>query len=421
MKVLHISTADFGGAAIAAIRLHNALLAKNIDSSMLFLYRKNDSIPNSNKFEFIEKKRANYFIQQFLYFKNKIFHPPFSNDIINQQKLQNHPFGFEQFSFNRTDFDITQQKCYKEADIVHLHWIAGFVDYIFFTKNKKPVVWTLHDMFPFTGGCHYSNGCNKYFTECKNCPQLQGTIDPNNAYKDQQYKKSCLSHVFPTISSPSLWLKECSERSKLFGAFKNFHIPYSLDLSVYKFQEQSFCRKKFNLPQNKKILLFVCDTIENKRKGFDLLIDSLSLLQNSNIHICAIGERNDNTLKKSDITYLGRITDEHIMAMAYSAADAFILPSREDNLPNTMLEALSCGTPVISFSVGGMHEYIKTGFNGILAENLNAKSLANSINIFFQDKYVFNKHEIRKNAMKIFSPAIQANKYIEVYNSILQQ
>lgn len=420
MKILHINTYDHGGAAIAAIRLHQALISQGIESAILFLNRTNHSATASFQFETINSNTVNTFLKrQAKRVKNKIFTPKLSNAILNQKKLQNKPTCYEIFSFSNTDFDITNQECYQEADIIHLHWVAGFVDYNFFKKNNKPVIWTLHDMNPFTGGCHYSSGCEKYKTECNNCPQLQGTINPNNAFIDQDYKKLCLLGCDPIITAPSNWLKERSSESNLFGRYINHCIPNSLDLSVFKIYDKTFCKSFFNLPLNKKIILFVSETIDNKRKGFDILLDALSLITSNNFHICVIGATNNILLDKNDITFLGKIIDERLLALAYSAADVFVLPSREDNLPNTMLETLSCGTPVISFQVGGMPEIIKTGFNGILAESVCPLSLSNAISDFLKDKYIFNQEQIRNFAVEKFSPEKQVNSYLNIYRSMV--
>jgi glycosyltransferase involved in cell wall biosynthesis len=381
IKILHISTYDHGGAAIAAIRLHKALLEQDISSSILFLNKTKESLPNSFGYINILTRNQRFIWRQTYRIKNKLLNK-FSRKYINKKKLRNKFNGFELFSFNPTDFDIAKQPVCQEADVIHLHWVAGFLDYSFFQKNTKPVIWTLHDMNPFTGGCHYSSGCEKYKTECKDCPQLQGTINSDNAFFDQEYKKSFLVGQAPVITAPSQWLWRSSTQSRLFGTFQNIYIPYSLDISVFKPQNKSFCRSVLNLPQEKKILLYVSVDIENKRKGFDLLLEALSGLDMTNVHICAVGVRDIKINYRTDIMFLGSISDERLMALVYSAADVFILPSREDNLPNVLLESVACGTPVISFPVGGMLDIIKTGLNGILAYDLTSASLAGVINEF---------------------------------------
>ena len=407
MKILHINTYDQGGAAIAAIRLHKALLEQGIDSSMLFLNKTNYYLPASFPYIEISKKRPKFLSRQINRLENKI-NPKETQLECNKLKLQNKIKGFEMFTFNTTDFDITNQSLLQDSDIIHLHYIAGFVDYKVFKKLRKPVIWTLHDMNPFTGGCHYSSGCERFKSDCKDCPQLIGTINKNNSFEDQCYKKNFLSNISPIITAPSAWLNTCSSQSTLFQNFQSFLIPYSLDVSIFKPLDKKFCRQVLNLPDDKIILLFVSDFIDNKRKGFDLLTNSLTQTKLHNIHICAIGNSNKELEKHNALTLLGRVADERIMAMAYSAADVFVLPSREDNLPNVILESLACGTPVIAFQVGGMPDVLKTGFNGILVKELTSESLSKSLDDFLEGKYKFNGNEISENARQKFSPSIQA-------------
>lgn len=418
MRILHISKSDSGGAAIAAIRLHKALLSQEIESSMLFLSCTNKSLPNSYAFLNGSQIKLGFIMRQGSRIKNKLLYR-FSNQSKNVTKLQNKIKGFETFTFNPTDFDITSLKAYKEADIIHLHWISGFIDYGFFQINKKPVIWTLHDMNPFTGGCHYSSGCNKYLTDCKNCPQLQGTSNSDNAFFDQEYKNVCLERQTHIITAPSQWLKNCAIRSKLFKKFQGLHIPNSLDQSIFRPQNKAFCRSVFSLPCDKKILLFVSEKIENSRKGFDLLINALSCLDRKDFHVCAVGDSDPTVKYQNNISFLGGISDERLMSLAYSAADCFVLPSREDNLPNVMLESISCGTPVIAFPVGGMLDVIKTGINGILAKEISSDSLTNAINEFLEGKYSFDSIRISEDAKQNFQQSVQANRYASLYKTML--
>jgi glycosyltransferase involved in cell wall biosynthesis len=418
VKILHISTIDTGGAAISAIRLHLALLGNGIESSILFSKRTNYKVPKSYEYVQNGPKASGKISRLFNKVKRRLIGKK-ANSELNRVKLENRVDGYETFTFNPTDFDITTQEIYKEADLIHLHSVAGFVDFKFFRRISKPVIWTLHDMNPITGGCHYSGGCIRYKSDCKNCPQLIGTIDNNNSWYDQTYKLECLKEAKPVITSPSVWLMQCSIESKLFKRFRHINIPYSLDLSVFKHLNTRFCRSVLNLPLEKTILLFVSDSVENKRKGFDLLLDALPRLEKSNIQLCAVGSRSIGKIDEPGITYLGRIDDERLLALVYSAADIFILPSREDNLPNCMLESLACGTPVLAYNLGGMTDIIKSGLNGILVTDQTAQSLSYAINQFLSGNYKFDREEISKEAKIQFSPALQAARYRKVYEEMI--
>jgi len=419
MKILHINTYDSGGSAIAAIRLHKELLSQGYDSNFLFLYQSFYSIPNSFYYSDTKKKETNFFIRQFKKLKKKIYSKP-TEASKNRNKLLNKSSGYEMFSFGTTDFDITTQRLYKEADIIHLNWVSGFLDYSFFEKNAKPVVWTLHDMNPFTGGCHYSSSCVKFKTECRNCPQLLNTINPDSSFIDQNYKIKMLYGQQIVIVTPSEWLRKLAASSRLFNHLKTYHIANCIDFSVFKPLDKIHCREILNIPIGDKVLLFVSDNYENKRKGFDLMIGALALLDNTGLTLVAIGGNNNKLQLLNKVLYLGSVLDERLLPVAYSATDAFVLPSREDNLPNVMLESLACGTPVISFQVGGMTEVIKEGLNGILVKETTSTSLSYAISDFFEGKFNFNSNKIRENAELMFKSSIQADKYLEVYKKTLK-
>jgi len=419
MKILHINTYTTSGACIAASRFHLQLLEMGIESSMLFLHLRGYEVPYSFEYRKSEELPDTYFVRQKLRFHNLFFSKKPTKTNLNEQKLRNRPKGLEKFSFATADVDITTQKVYLEADIIHLHWTGSFLDFNFFQKNTKPVVWTLHDMNPFTGGCHYSNGCSKYKTQCIDCPQLQGTINVNNAFIDQKYKQQMLVKSKPYIISPSKWLLDCSIESTVFKGLQSKQIFNCVDFSIFTPQDKIFSRTVFSIPQNKKILLFVSDALENTRKGFEILVDALKICNDTGIHLCAIGKRPQTENFAANITYLGTIKDERLLAIAYSAADVFVLPSREDNLPNVMLESLACGVPVIALPIGGMLDVVKTGFNGILSDDRSPESLSKAIKEFVSDTYKFNSEAIRDEAKQKFSPQKQAAEYVEVYKSLL--
>lgn len=418
MKILHINTRDYGGAAIAAIRLHKALLDEGVDSSMLFLEQSETDIPAAFGFRGKGKIHSSYLSRKAVSFKNKILQA-FSKSQKNEKKLKNREKSLKMFSFNPSDYDVFSHPAYREADVIHLHWCARFFDFKSFQSLRKPIVWTFHDMNPFTGGCHFSNGCHKYERECRNCPQLAGTKDPDVAWMDQKYKKKYLEGVSLIPAAPSYWMKSCAERSALFGRFKSYCIPNCVDTDVFKPLNKAFCREVLNWPVDKTILLFVSEEISNPRKGFDLLLEALALINIPDFFICVIGVTGITAKDIPGINYQGKINDEKLMAVAYSAADAVVIPSREDNLPNTMLESLACGTPVIAFKTGGIPEVITNGVNGILSEDLTSVSLAESISWFSKNSGLFIESEITNDAVKSFSPQGQANSYYELYKELL--
>jgi len=412
LKIVHISNSDLGGAARACIRLHIGLLNEGVDSNLLLLYKTDYSIPKSYTFMPSEASMIEKFkTRAGRYLKKKKY----------QKYLKNRPEGLEIFTFPDTYYYIHKHALYKEADAINLHWTAGFLDYAsFFRNNKKKVLWTLHDMNSFTGGCHYSGTCKKFQEDCSNCPQLQGTINPNYSSHIFNIKyKAITGQKNLEIVAPSKWLLQTSQSSKLFCSLPHHHIPYGLDSDIFQPRDRVYSRRLLSLPEDKKIVLFVADSLSNKRKGFQYLINALSQIDRDDIILCAIGESNRIAEQINNKLYeLGKINDERLMSVAYSAADIFIIPSLEDNLPNTVLEALMCGTPVIGFSAGGIPDMIKHEVNGFLSD-INLVSLRSLIDKYLTGNFEFDKNQIRGDSLQNYDLKIQANNYIKLYKKIL--
>jgi glycosyltransferase involved in cell wall biosynthesis len=416
MKILHINAFDTGGAAIAAIRLHKSLLHEGYDSNMLFSKITRSDVPNSFEFTKPEpslSKNISYKIKRKL--GGELNYWEKSNKL-----LQGRITGFDMFSLPFSDFRIEEQHIYKEADVINLHWTASLLDYKFFENNHKPLVWTLHDMAPFTGGCHYSRGCEVFMTNCTNCPQLIGTGNIDLANENLNYKQESLINKNIQVVTLSDWMTERVAQSKLFGQFNIKKILNSLDSKIFKPYPVAIARSLFSLPEDTPIILFVSESIENKRKGFDLLTACIDSFSDSNVLFCAVGaSKQDGATQNKKVRHIGKVVDEYTLAMLYNAADVVVIPSREDNLPNVMLEALSCGTPVISFSNGGMKEIIVNEQNGVLVNTINESSLKNAIHDFLKNKQTFNKQYISDSAHKTFKNSIQVKAYTNLYKELL--
>lgn len=417
MKILHVSTYDTGGAGISCIRTHQSLLRQNVDSKVLLLHKSHNKVPELHKFvqpipPILKRvrNRSTRILKKAGLYKEKD----------EQVHLANRPSGFEFFSFPNSTFDITKSPAYQECDIVNFHWVADFLDYSsFFKNNKKKLVWTLHDMNPFTGGCHHADDCVKYTRDCINCPQLQGTIDANYANKMLDLKLNALSGYSEgdlSIVTPSAWLKSLSEKSMLFSKFPHYHIPHGLDSSVFKIYDKQSARTFFNLPLDKKVIFFASNFVENPRKGLKWIFDVFNNLQNKEDYIlCSVGW-SANTGKLAPFHYhLGNISDEKILSLAYSVADVFVLPSFAENSPLSIIEALFCGIPVISFSVGGIPEIITNGKNGILCKEISMAALQHAFDDFFSN-FKTNQQQIRNDAIAAYSETLHASRYTALYN-----
>jgi glycosyltransferase involved in cell wall biosynthesis len=424
MNILNVSTSDNGGAGVAAARLHFGLLNKNIQSSLLLNHKSNLNLTES----YLLTQQPHSLNQQII---NKIKNISKDFNIINLYRnykkaqfiYRMRPKGLEMFSFPMAETNIMKSPLYHTADIINLHWVSNFLDWkCFFNKNTKPVVWTLHDQNPFLGGEHYAerflgmdiNG---------NPIQRKYSLTEEKVMKSIfDFKKRILQNVDNLhIVSPSSWLLNSSQNSELFSKYPHYLIPNGFPEDIYKPYDKDFSRHVLGLPQDKKIILFVSVSLENARKGFAFLLKALGNLKekyNDDIILCSVGRKSALPTDNNNIE-LGYIVDERLMALAYSAADLFIIPSLEDNLPNTMIESLLCGTPVVGFPVGGIIDVIENNQNGYLTDNISALDLYKTITKALDNLSYFSRTEISKNAKNKYSINIQADNYIELYKRIL--
>lgn len=415
MKVLHLNTFDTGGAAIAAKRLHLALLEQGVESKMLFVNKASNAIK-----ETFELEARTFTLWDRLKIKLKVL---LKQPIGYWQQLNHHLKGQDSnmglFSLPYSDFDLNLNEHIKWADVINLHWVPSMWDYNLFHKLNKPIVWTLHDMNPFTGGCHYSGDCRRFTEDCKNCPQLDGTRNPNLASMFLRYKRG-----FTGLNSIS-YVALCNwmiVRLKSSSAFKNqkiYKIYNSLDTSIFKSINQKTARKDLGVPVDRKIVLFVSERTDNYRKGGYMLSRIIHILKEENIYFYAIGA-SEMTNLDDNLVQLGVIQDEKMMATVYNIADVLILPSTEDNLPNVMLEALCCGLPLVSFSNGGMNEIIKPGENGLLVKEQTPEAMISAVQEYFLNSGNYDKANISENAHSLFNASIQARAYFEIYKELLK-
>ncbi|TQI71547.1 glycosyltransferase involved in cell wall biosynthesis [Gramella sp. Hel_I_59] len=424
MKVLIVNTFDYGGAATACKRLHLGLLAEGINSKVLLKNKINDW-PESHCFEPVESspglnqrmtRKVRRLSQEFKLTKPSQISSP-EKDFLNNREN-----GLEMFSFPSSHLDITQSPLYKEADIINLHWVANFLDLgSFFKKNTKPVVWTLHDMNPFSGGEHYEE---KYLNLNEFGEPLEREytkIELEFIKRNLEFKKSIFSKTPKLqIVSPSKWLMKEALSSEVFGEFDVKHIPYGLDSEVFKPLDKAYSKEILNIPQGKKVILFVADSLSNQRKGFEYLRGAFQKLDRHGIVLCAVGKK-DLKNSSENIIELGSIKDERLMSAAYSAADVFVIPSIMDNLPNTVLESLMSGTPVIGFPIGGIPDMIDHGQNGILVDKVSVNALKTSIDYFLEHGVQKDIKEIIRDAQQKYDQKIQARAYIDLFSECLEK
>ncbi|MBS1737221.1 MAG: glycosyltransferase [Bacteroidetes bacterium] len=404
MRIIHITSYKNGGAGRAAWRIHEALLKINIDSVFISI----DEIKNNLSGQI---KNQNAFQHKLAWHLKHHFNIDLGRrrKIINQfNKLRNLNCEIATIPVSDSTLNFKSINAIADADIVHLHWVAQYFDFAFFLQaNRKPVVWTLHDMNPFSGLFHYQADRDRNL-------DTAGKLD----WQVNKFKARIIKHCKSTLSviTPSHWLATEARKSKVFTKNNISVIPYPINFNEFKPGNKTLLRKKYGIDINAKVLLGVADSTFNYRKGFDLLIEAVKDIKD--VKIILIGWKEDIDSQNERIIYTGRIEDNHLLSEYYSLANAVLIPSREDNLPNVMIEAMASGTPVISFKVGGMLEHVKNFETGILAEEINSIALGNAISLFFQNQDKFYPETLRKYAEQHFNEELIAQKYCEIYQSL---
>jgi glycosyltransferase involved in cell wall biosynthesis len=313
--------------------------------------------------------------------------------------------------------------------VINLHWInAGYLQVETIAKFNKPLVWTLHDMWAFTGGCHYSQDCDRYTASCGACPQLHSSKDWDLSRWVWQRKAKAWRNLNLTIVTPSSWLAKCARSSSLFQEQRVEVIPYGLDTEKYKPLNRQVARELLNLPQDKQLVLFgALSATGDQRKGFHLLQPALQDLSKSGwqdrLELVIFGSSEPANPPELGFKahYLGTLNDDISLALVYSAADVFVAPSVQDNLANTVLEAIACGTPCVAFNIGGMPDMIEHQKNGYLAQAYKTEDLAQGIAWVLENNERHGKlgARAREKAQQEFTLEIQARRYLSLFTEIL--
>jgi|LauGreDrversion4_2_1035121.scaffolds.fasta_scaffold03025_6 glycosyltransferase involved in cell wall biosynthesis len=395
MKIVHISYSDNGGAGIAALRLHNALLLNGINSKFICLIKTTN---NREVYQFCPKPISRIRRSAILWgFLKTIDHK-------NQIRLSQISNDYEMFSFPTTKFNLFDNIFVRDADIIHLHWVSNFLNWKSFFKHcKKQIVWTLHDFNPFSGGFHYPADKSKASVELNYLDCSLEDLKYNSIINFKKIEIVCLSN----------WLMNYSKSSRILGKYPHSIIRNSVPISIFRSYSKNSIRKLLGISLSQKVVLFVSETLQNKRKGFDLLLPIINDKEFSDYLFIAVGYVSEKLqeLNNKNLKLLGLINDEIMLAWIYNCSDVYVTPSIEDNLPNSVIEALCCGVPVAGFNVAGIKEMIQNGVNGFLAERLTSTSLSDTINKCMVTTFI----DIEKNAQKLYSSELQASKYSDLY------
>lgn len=422
MKIVQISTSDIqGGAAKACYRLAKGLRSIGEDCSILVQSRRsNESFisefgsagPRSAGFILAEKIQRNYIDRQ-------------------RRAISN-----TQFSYTGPAFDLSENRLVQKADVLNLHWVTGYQNpqtIARLASSGTPLVWTLHDQWPFTGGCHYTSGCTRYGETCSSCPQLRGDwFHLTEALL--QDKATSLQSAPITIVSPSRWMADCARQSSVLRRHRVVTIPNAVETDEFSPRDKNAARRNFGLREECLFLLFGSESGKEKRKGFQEFLSALRVcMQNpdfakraseGSIQVISFGHPvTDFEIPGLQFISLGFLNSPEKLRDAYCAADLFVLPSLEDNLPNTMLESMSCGTPVIAFATGGMPDVITNDVTGLVVPPLDAKALGYALLslLFDGEKRRQMSRHCRSLMAERFSLEVQAQKYLKLYQEILSE
>ncbi|MCC8425261.1 glycosyltransferase family 4 protein [Mucilaginibacter sp. UR6-11] len=422
MKISLINTSDAGGGAPAAcLRLLKALTGQNVDARLLVQYKKTGdehvtAIVNS----FVTKLKA-----QLDFLRERI---PF---ILFHEKDKSVRFAF---STANVGTDIVKNPLVAGADIIHLHWTnSGFLsiaDLKRLVDTGKPIVWTLHDMWTFTGGCHYSGTCNHFINECGNCPFLRDAGD-NDISHSGWLRKAALYAGAKNITfvTCSRWLAGVAKQSSLLKDFRIESIPNPIDINTFLPKDKAAARRQRDIDPSAKIILFGAANINDRRKGISYLVEALHILkagypQSEKTEIVIFGKNNhfDVSRLPFKVHELNLIRSQDELADIYSMADVFVTPSLEDNLPNTIMEAMACGTPVVAFNTGGIPEMVDHQQNGYLAGFKSATDMAKGLHEILN---AVNAAELsagaRQKVLDNYTNENVAGQYINLYQSIFNK
>jgi len=414
MKVVHVITGDEGGGGRAAYRLTRGLNLIGCDTT-LYVASKFHHDPQTAVYR--PSMDAGAKLRRLLYRA--------------KTNMRNRAMR------NREQTLVWNQECQRgnepvkqlpPGDIYSVHTVSNFFNYSAFwpaVTMKAPVVWTLHLMSPFTGGCFTSYGCKRYQERCGQCPQI-GSKKENDfsraAWNDKRRIYSTIPAKNLHLVCPSDWMRRNVASSSLIGRFQATVIPNAVNTDTYAPRDRKFARETLGIPVDAKVLLFISQhSLSLKGKGFDLLVEMLRQMDRTkNLQLLTLGP-DCNFDVSIPHRHLGHIFDDHVLSMIYSAADLFVTPSLEDNLPNVVMESIACGTPVVAFAAGGIPEMVRKNETGEVVPLGDVRELRAAV------EYLLNEDGVRRAlsrtcrevAVREYGLVLQAERYSKIYREML--
>jgi glycosyltransferase involved in cell wall biosynthesis len=404
-----------GGAAIATYRIHRGLRSIGVESRLMVLHKgTNDPsviLPDSRTK--LQKLNA--------YFPSRM-------DARITRFLQAGGKGY--FSPARRPDQLANKIEALNPDVVHLFWVnTGFMKIETLRQFKKPIVWTLHDMWPFTGGCHYDSECGRFRQSCGKCPILVSGSEHDLSRRIWERKHKSWRGVQMVVVATSHWIAEMARSSSLFKDQRIEVIPNGIDTDRYKPIDKRAAREAFGFPQDRQLVLFSAfSATTDSRKGNQFLVPALKKMAldgwGDRAELVVIGASEYETPPDlgMKVHYMGHLRDEISQVLLYSAADVTVAPSMQENLSNTVMESLSCGTPVVAFNIGGMPDMIDHHDSGYLARPFESEDIAAGIMWVLENRsrYELLSQQARKKVVENYALKTVANRYLALYQSILR-
>ena len=420
-RVTHLSyRTSSGGAARSASRIHQTMLQRGVNSVLL-------AVENESGGEQVYATKPSMRPLKRIYRHGlRTFYG--RRDRIEQKP--DAPCGV--FTSDRSFRGSELIGDLRDPDIIHMHWVAEMFDESEFlpaATRMAPVVWTMRDMRPITGGCHYDLGCGKFRDGCGNCPQLANPRPRDISYRIWKRRMRTLAHIEPsrlTFVSPSHWLMSEFQASPLCNRFRVHMIPNGVDTGVFHPRDDSSWQPVAGVDPQAFVILFNAASLHNRIKGSGLLLAALKqvaqeLPAKPKIQLLIVGSGRFDEDHGIPSTSLGQLHGNEELAAAYQSADLFVIPSLQDNCPNTVLEAFACGVPVVGFDSSGIADLVIPGETGLLAKSYEERDLAEKVLTIAHDHFLREKmaHRCRQVAVENYSRQIEAKRYLDLYQQIL--
>jgi glycosyltransferase involved in cell wall biosynthesis len=397
-----------GGAAQSGINLHNALLQAGVDS--LF-------------FAAEQHRKGGRGIISFKngYFKRRVL------AILDQLPLMFYRKRDRRYTFTNNWFPVnTLIKAIQDEkpDIVHLHWIGkGLLRVEHLRRIKVPIVWTMHDNYAFTGGCHLVNNCVNFLSHCGACPYLGSKNEQDLSRRNFNRKKRTFNKSHLTFIAPSRWMFGLAKESALLTKQNIRHLPNLIDRDLYFPVNKPASKQGFGISSGVKVVLFgAFNSTGDVNKGFSELISALNTVAGDlNIIVFVFGSEKPEVepVSKFPVRYFGYLSDIVSKRFLYSAADVTVVPSKIENLSNVIMESMACATPVVAFNTGGNSDLIDHRINGFLAAKGDINNLAEGIKwIVSNEQPEVLQTDAEKKINSVFNKSIVMNAHLELYNSL---